>query len=233
MLSLNKGQILTELIIAIAVAAIMVVFGAQLVDISFKGSESSKDRLVAVRLAQESMEALRAIARGNDASSQGWNRIYCPPDGSAGACASPQKGLSYLYKTVISSGVWVLQSGSEDIVLGGETYTRKVTIENVCRNDTSGNITGVTPCSGGDSEDPATQKVTVTVTKTGAPDTVLTEYFTRFGNETTVQTDWSGGSGGCATPVGALTSPNFGCNLTPTGCLNISVPGSIKLASSC
>src|SRR3989344_3875489 len=88
----NNGQILVELLIAIAILAVIAALGAQLVNVSLQASETSKETGRELRMAQEAMEAMRAIAYGNDASSQGWNRIYKPPDGTGDPSVSKGAG---------------------------------------------------------------------------------------------------------------------------------------------
>jgi len=81
-----------------------------------------------------------------------------------------------------------------------QAFTRYFYMEDVCRtDDSSGNIaSSSSPCSGGNVDDPLTQKITAVTqwTAGGGTDQVnLSRYLTRWGNFSVRQTDWSGGSG--------------------------------------
>ncbi len=201
-----KGQILTELIIAIAITAILAAIGAQLIGVSFYSAGTSEDRQSASRLGEEVFEVLRAITQGNTSSTQGWNRLYLPPDGTG--TASSSKGVANLYKIIISENIWQIASGTENIILDGSEYARSFTIDNVSRDAASGNIQSTYVLA---NDDPATQKVTVKISKTGAPDFTFVKYFTRYLNESTPQTTWS--SSGCG-PYGATSSQTNYCSKT-------------------
>ncbi len=205
---MNKnGQILTELIIAIAITVVLAAIGAQLVGVSLYSAGSSKDRQTASRLAEEVFEALRAATQGNTSSTQGWNRIYLPPDGTG--TASSSKGANNFYKVLILDNNWQIASGTEAIVLGGDIYSRLFIIENVSRDSSTKTIELIYNSA---NDDPHTQKITVTISKTGAPDFVLSQYFTRYLNESTAQINWSG-SVNC-NPVGATSSQSDYCSQT-------------------
>lgn len=205
---------MSELLIAIAVGVVLAVVGAQLIIVSLTSTKTSKEKSEAIGLAQEGMEATRAIIRGNDATSQGWNRIYLPPDGTGNASTS--KGTNSPWHPEIIGNVWQLVSSTETIVLAGETYTRKIIIENVCRNDTDGTISGISPCTGGNSDDPTTQKITVSVSKTDAPDVNLIAYMSRYINESMLQTGWNGGLNDGPFSATSTTNTNYGANTETT-----------------
>lgn len=204
----NSGQILTELIIAIAITAILAAIGAQLVNVSLFSTGTSQDRQTSSRLAEEVFEALRPIVFSNTTSTQGWNRIYFPPEGLGNATSS--KGASNLYKVIISNNAWQIAGGTEIINLEGKEYSRFFIIENVCRDASSGNIVGIADnnlfCASG-AYDPHTQKVTVTVSKSGAPDFIFSQYFNRYLNESTYQTSWS--VSGCGPFSATSTQANY------------------------
>ena len=205
----NSGQILTELIIAIAITVVLAAIGAQLVGVSLYSAGSSKDRQAASRLAEEVFESLRGITQGNTSSTQGWNRIYLPPDGSG--TSSSSKGISNLYKIIISGNTWQIASGTEAIVLDGDIYNRSLIIENISRSSSTNAIESNYNFN---NDDPHTQKITVTISKTGAPDFVLSQYFTRYLNESTAQINWSGAAS-CG-PVGATSTQSIYCSQSCT-----------------
>lgn len=209
-ISSRRGQILAELLIAIGLMAILAALGAQLVNVSFQSAENSKERENSLRLAQEALEAVRAISQGNYDISQGWNRIYLPPNGTGDPVTS--KGSANSYYPVISTSTpaqWVLFTGIEQVDLDGEIYSRQIIIDNISR-DAGGLIESAYNPS---NDDPATQKITVTISKSQAPDTTIVEYVTRFFNDSGPQSDWSG-STDCSTAFAATSSPNVKCSVT-------------------
>lgn len=222
-----KGQILSELLIAIAIGAFLATIGAQLIAVSLNASKTSEERSRGAGLAQEGMESMRAIVRGNATSSQGWNRIYLPPDGTGNA--SSTKGINSPWHPEIISGIWQLATSSEAIIISGKTYTRKIIIENACRNDIGGAIAGVSPCGSGTTDDPTTQKITVTVSKTDMPDVILNAYFTRYPNESMLQTNWSGGAGDGPYSATSTTVNTIGSGSDPTTILDVSTFIKLKL----
>lgn len=213
----NNGQILTELIIAIAITVILAAIGAQLIGVSLYSAGSSEERQSAVRLGEEVFEALRAITQGNDASSQGWNRIYLPPDGAGDPINS--KGTNNQYKIVISGNKWQINSGSSTITLEGKDYNRYFIIENVSRAS-NGAIESV---YNSNNEDPHMQKINVFISKAGGSQFTFSEYFSRYLNESTAQTSWL--SQNCGT-VGATSSISVYCSNTN---IDITGGGNLKL----
>lgn len=194
----NEGQILVELLLAISLAAIIFSVAGQLLDVTLSSNRLNKERLVASNLMAESMEATIAIA------GEKWQNIYTVTKNSP-------------YHLDNSGGKWVLVSGIGSSILNDVTFNQTIIIEDVSR-DSSRNI------NSGGSNDPSTQKVTVMVTWNN--DSIsASRYFTRSWNNTSVQTDWSGGSGqagpAAAFGVGYDTDD---ANLDTTGTI-----GSVKL----
>ena len=78
-------------------------------------------------------------------------------------------------------------------------FTRYFYVENVCRtNDSDYAIAGVSPCDGGEVNDPSTQKMTSVMeweARSGGQSFVLPVYLTRWQNKAFQQSDWSGGAG--------------------------------------
>jgi len=196
----NNGQILVELLVAVALAAIIFAVGGQLLDVTLQSNKLSKERLIANHLLQEGLEATIAV------SSEKWHNIY-----------NLNKGEPNYYHPEINAGKWVLVSGQENIILNDLTYTRSIIIENVNRdNNRNINALGI--------DDPSTQKVTVTVSW-GNNSLTISKYFTRWPNETATQTDWSGGPG----QPGPVTSFNNKYDTEDYNLDVTSTPGSIKL----
>lgn len=110
-----------------------------------------------------------------------------------------------------SAPVLTIESGSESTTVNNITYTRFFSVENVNR-DANGSIV-----IGGGTEDPSTQKVTVTVRwqiNGGTRELKITEYLTRSRSEVLWFTDWSGEGGveGGAPPeqVACFSTPPAG-----------------------
>ncbi len=196
----NNGQILTELLIAIALVAIIALVGSQMINVGMYSATSSGDRQSINRLADEVFEALRAVVFSNTASTQGWNNIYLPPDGTGDPSTS--KGASNKYKTVINAGAWKISSGQETITLGDKTFARYFTIDNVSR--TGGAIDSTYNSA---NDDPQTQKITVWISRangTGSASTsTFSQYFTRYLDESANQADWNASQCG---PVSATAT---------------------------
>lgn len=210
----QRGQILIETLLAILIAAIIIGAVASLVVVSMRSSQSSGNKGDAISLAQEGIEALGAVADSD------WHDLYLPPDG-AGSAAN--KGESYPYYIYKNGSSWSLSSNAanRDIVINGVTYSRTIYIYNVNRN-TAGDREIVAV---GGAEDPSTQKVKVVISHPSGQDTALSQYFTRWKNNASVQTNWSGGAG----QVGPIAAPNtqYGSD---DGNIDMNNPaGSIKL----
>ncbi len=187
-----KGQLMLEVLIALSVAAIVTVIGGQIIFVSMQGNKYAGDRDVAMGLANETFEAVESLAV------EDWStNIYSLTNGS-----TP-------YYTQNVSGAWDVVSGQENTQVSAEgvTYTRSFSMRNVCRDNTSSDITGITDNSGATetdgsttsctlstgTHDPSTQQVTVTVSWPNAESVVLREYITRWMNQACVQTEWSSG----------------------------------------
>src|SRR3989344_647647 len=223
----RHGQILIELLIAIAVGVTLAVIGTQLVSISLQSSQSSKESAEASGLTQEALEGLRAITRGNSSSSQGWNHIYLPPDGTGNASTS--KGAANPYHVEVVGNQWRLATGTEAITVANEVYTRTLIIENVSRDSVTGGVEAVYEPT---RDDPSTQKIAVTVSKSGMPDVTLSAYITRHLNEATLQTDWSGSQDNG--PFSATsTVTNLGTDSDPTSTTLDITSGSCSGGGAC
>lgn len=178
--SAQKGFLLLELLVAISILAIILSVGSESVYVSMQSGKTSSESDAAIGLANETLEAVRAI------SDERWQNIYDLTKGAQ-------------YHTVQSGTKWATSTASEILALNNATYTRYFTVENVNRcNDSSRTIASSTVCAPADnySDDPSTQKVTVTVSwqGSGSP-VVISDYFSRWRNKVCTQTDWSGGVG--------------------------------------
>lgn len=171
--STKRGVLLLELLVVISILAIILSIGAQSVYVSMQSGKISSESDVAIGLANESLEAARAVA------DEKWQNIY----------DLTGKG-STQYKTVQSGSRWTIATGTESIALNTASYTRYVIIDNVSRNASTRLV------DTGTNYDPSTQKVTVTVSWQGSGSPIsVSDYFFRWKNKTCSQTDWSGGAG--------------------------------------
>ncbi|MBI5465813.1 MAG: hypothetical protein HY974_00820 [Candidatus Kerfeldbacteria bacterium] len=180
----SHGQVLVEALLGIVVSTAMLAGSAALINSSLKLNKEGGKGSAALALAQEGMEAVQAI---RDTS---WHNLYNPPDGAG---ASSNKGASYPYYVGKSGTTWVLttDTADKDITVDGLVYSRVVQIDNVSRDNSTRDIV-----TSGGTNDPATQKVTVTVTATGSADVALVQYFTRvYTHSPWQQSSWAGGSG--------------------------------------
>ncbi len=217
----RRGSVLLEMIVVIGVIGVIAGTIGGIFYANQRGSEIGRQATLETSLAQEAIEALKVVAVANDGTSQGWNRIYCPPDqvepDEGGDCTTAgAKGTATDYRVEAVGNIWKLFKGSEAVSLSSETYTRAINIENVCRSDTDNSITGVMPCGGGSSEDPLTQKLTVKITPPNGAQFTSATYIARVLNKQSspatapaVQSDWSGGEVG-DTPTCATVTTSFG-----------------------
>ena len=172
----SKGSLLLELLIVIALLALILSVGAQGVYVSLQSSKVSGERDTGSALATEGLEAVRGVAE------EKWQNIF------------NLTKASQHYQIALSGTKWVLVPGDEIINLNNATYTRYVTIDNVSRDTTTRLIESTYNAT---NDDPGTQKVTVTVSwgNTGGESFSVSDYFFRWKNKICNQTDWSGGAG--------------------------------------
>lgn len=217
----NSGQILLEVLVAMAIAAAVAVLGSQLIYISLAGNKIAGDNNVASGLVEETLEAAQAAATGN------WLDIYSLSHGST------------QYYLQNSGGKWTLSAGAENIPLNHASYSRYFTVQNVCRDISTRAIVGVSDNGGSDLAcnnisgsrlDPSTQKITAFVAWPGAATVSDTEYFTRWRNMVCAGTDWSGGKNFPADNV--FTSCSVNTYYNDDGNIDAGTAGAIKLKSS-
>lgn len=162
-----RGQLLVEAVLAIALLGVLAGIIGMAVTTSTQTNKASGKKTVATALAQEALEALRAIKDNNETTGRGWNKIYELTEGSN-------------YKTIKPSNKWELQSGIETITADGVDYSRKVVFDMDIPRDLpngGGNINAA------GSADKSTVKATITVQASGISDIIVEEYLTRAKNE--------------------------------------------------
>ncbi len=228
----QKGALLLEILLAILIAAIVIGAASSLGYVGLRSGQSSGAKSAAVALAQEGLEAMQAIAESD------WHSVYLPPNGSG---LSTNKGASFSYYVYKNGTDWSISSdiAKRDIIISGEaysnTYSRTIHIYNVNRQKEGIDrkicsekeiAESAVGCLAGDYiDDPSTQKVEVIVARAGEADVSVSEYLTRWKNNISVQTDWSGGAG----QAGPIAAPNASYD-SDDGNIEINNPaGSIKL----
>ena len=179
----KKGQSLAEILIAVAVGAIIIGSAAVGISLLLRSNLESRSSQTATFLARELIDKTRSVAEGS------WHDIY-----------NLQKGSPNFYRFTASGTMLAVTTSSESSTIENITYTRYFITENVYR------VGGDIVESGG-AEDPSTQKITAVVEwPSGGQIRKITvsEYLTRWRNKILPQTDWSGGS----EETGILTEPN-------------------------
>ncbi|MDD4901639.1 MAG: hypothetical protein PHE24_00720 [Patescibacteria group bacterium] len=180
----NSGQILLEVLVAMAIAAVVVVLGSQLIYVSLAGNKISEDIDVAFGLGEETFVAAQAAATEN------WNNLY----------SLAHDGTKYYPQQ--SAEKWSLALGTENIPLNFAVYSRYFTVQNVCRDIYSRAIVGISDSGGsavtcdnfpGSRMDPSTQRINVSVNWANAPVVSVSDYLTRWRNKVCASTNWSGG----------------------------------------
>ena len=172
----NKGALLLELLIVISLLALILSFGVNAMFLSLKSNKVSGERDIANALANESLEAVRAVTE------EDWQNIY-----------NLTKSSQHYYP-ILSVGKWVLTTTSSDgdVTVGNTVFSRYVIVENVSRDP---NTKVIESTYSSLDDDPSTQKVTVTVTWPGGDPITIYEYFFRWKNLVCPQAGWvTGGS---------------------------------------
>jgi len=213
----SRGQSLVEIIIAIAIGAILLGGGTAAIVPILRSNTEIKNAQTAASLAQQHLDSLSAMAESS------WHIIYTPPAG---------KGPSSQFHLRATSTTYQIISGTTSTVMEGRTFTRYFSIENVSRDFcgagdiTTNTTTGCTsgPGTVGVADDPSTQKITAIVGWPENRSLSKIQYLTRSVNRVFRQTDWSGGPN----QEGPITSENERF-ATSTGIDAASTPGSIKL----
>lgn len=177
----KSGQSILEVIIAMAIFALVSVTLVTLAAGSFVGLEQGGEQTEAENLAQEGIEAVKSIYEN------AWNE------------------LKYNTSSVsVSENKWIFDGEGTVETIG--QFTRTISFSPVCRNASD----DIVNCPGSYA-DPHSKKVSVTVTwdtQKGKSNTVKREsHITNWDSEYFVQTDWSGGSG--QSQFGSLLSYNL------------------------
>lgn len=218
-LSNQQGSLLIEILLAVAIAAIIIGGVSVLISVSLKSGQISGEKSAALGLAEEGLEAMKVIGESD------WHNIYLPPDG----LGDPDTGKGeveanayYVYKKDNGGTFsWDLtkDSAKGNITVNGIIYIRKIYIFNVTRNKTGPDrqvcIIPVEDCPAGELNDPSTQRIKVKVSQSAGADIIVEEYLTRWRNNIYSQADWSqttpATQAGCESVGGVWDIPNAVC----------------------
>jgi type II secretory pathway pseudopilin PulG len=204
----RSGSLLLEILVVIGVFAIISPLVAQIVVTGFNTDKWSIENSAALNLADATIKATENI------SFEQWQNIY-----NLGKTAT-----DHYYPDTVGAP-WIVSSGDEIVNVDGRSYTRYFTVTNVCRDNTTKAIIAATPpCAAGASDDPSTQKISVTVSWAEG---ILTKdtYLTRWRNKLCHQTNWGNiGSGPANCPSNAYESA--------TDIDTTTLPGSITLQAN-
>ncbi len=170
----SKGQALIEILIGLAVGAILIGGATAAIVAILRSNLESKNFQTASSLSQELVDNAKTLAESD------WHNIY-----------NLSKGSSTQYYVAASGTILAVFSGTTTTLAGNFTYTKFFSVENVNRDASS------TIVASGGTDDPSTQKITSHIQWPSAgqtSDVPLVVYLTRWRNMISRQTDWSGGS---------------------------------------
>ena len=198
------GQTLIEVLIAIAIGAIMLSAAASLILPALRVNSQAGRTQVSVQLAQQLLDNVRSWSEGD------WHNIA--------NLATSSANRFYLNA---SSSPFTSVSGTETVIVTTSTYTRYFYVDDVSRSSSSGAIV----LSAG-AYDPSTKKITVVAGWTQGATSSIIDYLTRSADQVYVQTDWSGGPGQSnpASTTNSLFSTSTNINYTTsTGSIQLQV----------
>lgn len=181
----NRGQSLVEILIGIAIGAIVITSGISAVSVAIRINTENKATQTATFLAKQVTDEVKSIADSD------WSKIY-----------NLSKAADAKYYPVASSTVLAVSSTVTTTIIEGRTYTYYFSVENVNRTrcglgavSTGGTAPCQTTYGAGESEiyeDPSTQKITAHIEWLGSRSFTKAQFISRLRNLTFQQTDWSG-----------------------------------------
>jgi hypothetical protein len=176
----RAGQSLVEIVIALSIGAILIGFSTGIIVLILRSNLESGRVQIAANIGNQLTDNVKVVAVQN------WHNIY-----------NLSKGSANHYYIDTTTTPFTATTTEEQVTVEGFVYTRYFYLENVSR-DSSGFIVG----SGG-TDDPSTQRVTVSTSWENNEGIELVSYIARSRNETFLQSNWAGGSG----EEGAITGP--------------------------
>lgn len=174
----QRGQSLLELLIAIGIVGFFIGGAVLSAQLALRLSAQNKNLQTASLLAQELLDNFTVVG------ARDWHRVDM-----YGVDARAEAPAQYLVDTsVVPFNIAV---GGESVDVDGVLYTRYLTLSKVSRNAGEAIETVYLPAN----EDPSTLKVIASVEWGAGSKVDVAKFVTRFKNNKTVQTDWSGGGG--------------------------------------
>lgn len=170
----SGGQSILEILIAVAIGAVLFIGAASLVAPILKTNTATRQVQTGAAVGKQLMDNVKVWSEGN------WNNAL--------NLATSSINIYYL---ITSSSPFIATSGIESILVSTTTFTRYFYLDDVYR-DGSGYVTST---ASGNTYDPSTKQATVIYNWTRGVTTTLIEYLTRNATVIYDQTDWSGGSG--------------------------------------
>jgi type II secretory pathway pseudopilin PulG len=204
----RRGQFILELLIAIAVGAVLMVAAVAVIVPALRENNQAGNIQESATVGQSLLNNVRVW------SEAGWSNI-----------ASLSTGTAYQYYLITSSTPYTATSGVQSTVIGTTTYTSYFYLSDAYR--TSGGNIASTP-GGGNVYDPSTKQVSVVYNWTGGVTSTINTYLTRNGDVVIDQTDWSGGPGANSVASSAGSQFASSSNIdysTTTGAIYVSIPG--------
>lgn len=183
----NSGQSLVEVLIAVAVGAILITAAAGAIVPALRINTQTNRAQTGTALAKELLENVRVWAEGD------WHNVSNLATSSA-----------FHYYLITSSSPFSASDGEQSISVATTTFTRYFYIDDVYRNASDVLITSMGPEGASAKFDPSTKRVTVAYSWPQNATHTISEYITRNRNNVYIQTNWSGGPG----QSGPATSTN-------------------------
>jgi type II secretory pathway pseudopilin PulG len=205
-----SGALLLEILVVIGLFAILVPLVAQIIIVSLNTNKVAIENMAAVGLIDE------VISTSESIGFSAWQNIY-----------GLNKGGSNHYYPAKVAGDWEAVSGDEVVNVNGRDYSRYFVVTNVCRDNTTRNIittVGVPPCTAGNSDDPSTQMLTITVNWKDRSISKIA-YLTRWHNKICSQASWTGLGTGAVTCPSTLYDSATSIDISST-------PGSLKIQAN-
>jgi len=168
----RSGQSLIEILIAVAVGAILIGGVLTVISPSLRINTDARRTQIGAGIAKELAEGVRVL------SESGWHSIA--------DLAITSLNPHYL---ITSSSPFTATSGIEVVMVGTSTFNRYFYIDDVKRN-LSGDIV-----EGGSISDPSTKKLTVVYSWEVGDPRSNSSYISRSRNYALIQDDWGGGPG--------------------------------------
>lgn len=202
---MHKGQSLIEVLVAIAVGAIIIGGVAVTIGVTLRSNVQNKNVQTATTLAQEVVGEVSDLAAGN------WHNLDALSVGAQYQIATTGPNLT-------------VKLGAEPFIIDGKQFIRFFTYQNTSR-DSRDNIESNYNAA---NNDPSTKKIIVQVNWQEGADTAnvtLNKFVTRSKNLTFRQTNWVGGRTTPSDP--SLNAPNT--QFFNSNNINYGTAGSIKV----